>query len=103
MSNWVKGKAATPPTSEELTCYYKGRIEALDLPRVQVHNAELVADNIVHLEIYGGFNGHGTWDVYCDQIKAIIGSLKKACVVSLNTDVLDDVWTLDINCINQLH
>lgn len=103
MSNWIKEGTVTPPSEEELTCYYKGRIDSLDLFRVHLHRAQLVADNIVQLEIFGGFNGNGTWDVYCDQIKTIVESLRQACIVSLNTDILDDVWTLEINCINQLY
>lgn len=102
MSKGLKRAVVTPLTDEELTCYYKGRIDALELPRVYLNKAHLEEDNFVTLEIFGGFNGNGTWDVYCDQIKTIVNSLQYACVASLNTDILDDVWTLQINCKNQL-
>lgn len=103
MSNGLTEAVATPPTNEELTCYYRGRIDALDLCRVHLNKARLVDNNVIELEIFGGFNGRGTWDVYCDQIKSIINSLRYAWVTSLETDTLDDVWTLKINCKNQYH
>lgn len=103
MSKGLKTAMVTPPTDEKLTCYYKGRIDALHLHGVQVHKAHLIEDNVVIIEIFGGFNGRGTWEIYCDQIKAIVSSLQYACVACLNTDILDDVWTIQINCKNELY
>lgn len=87
---------------QEITAYYRGRIDALQLHEVSLEVAS-INDGIAVLRIVGGFNRRGCWDVYCDQIKAIINSFNRACVVSLNNDVLDDVWYLQINCENELH
>ena len=103
MSKGLKVATTTPPSETELTYYYKGRIDALNLDRVSVNRAYLTENNIVIIEIHGGFNGHGTWNEYCDQIKTIVRALPCACVASLDTDILDDVWYLQINCKNQLY
>lgn len=87
---------------QEITAYYKGRIDALRLPKVNLAVAS-ISNGMAVLKIVGGFNGRGCWDVYCDQIKSIINSFTRAYVVSLDNDILDDIWCLQINCENELH
>lgn len=102
MNKGLEIASAREYSPQEITAYYRGRIDALRLPEVSLEVAS-ISDRIAILRIVGGFNGHGCWDVYCDQIKAIVNSLRRACVVSLTNDVLDDVWYLQINCENELY
>lgn len=47
------------------------------------------------LRIFGGENGPGKWSKYLTDIKKIINEFD-GWLISLNNDVLDDVWDLHI-------
>jgi hypothetical protein len=77
----------------------KETIERLDLERVRVgsitRNSEF---NRYNIEIYGGLNGRGNWDLYLKQIGEIVNCLPEGTINSLNVDNPDDVWVLYVSC-----
>lgn len=102
MNEGLKTAPVREYSPQEINAYYRGRIDALQLPEVNLEVAS-INNGVAILEVVGGFNGRHCWDVYCDQIKTIINSFAQACIVSLNNDLLDDVWNLQISCKNELY
>ena len=63
---------------------------------ISIANAYRVeGEEYLVIRIFGGENGPGKWEKYLTDIKKIVSEFD-GWVVSLDNDVLDDVWDLHI-------
>ena len=63
---------------------------------ISIANAYRVeGEEYLVIRIFGGENGLGKWEKYLTDIKKIVSEFD-GWVISLNNDVLDDVWDLHI-------
>lgn len=71
------------------------KINELGLKRIRV--SEVFEESGYYLvNIRGGFNGHGTWQEYLDQLKEIVRIFKEASILGLEYDNPDDIWYLSL-------
>lgn len=63
---------------------------------ISIANAYRVeGEEYLVIRIFGGENGQGKWEKYLTDIKKIVSEFD-GWVISLDNDVLDDVWDLHI-------
>lgn len=53
-------------------------------------------EEIYRVTICGGNNGHRNWSQYLCQIGQVMDSVFDCWLISLNNDVLDDIWYLEL-------
>ena len=80
----------------DIQTYIIGWIDSLRLEKVKVHSVKQQTEGHYIITIYGGFNGHGNWNLYIRQIGMIIDSLQGSWVIEIHNDCLDDLWTLQL-------
>lgn len=79
---------------------FKEKIDALQLEKIEVVGKK-EEEGHIELIICGGFNGKSDWEVYIQQIGAIV-STTKGYVIDLKCDVPDDKWYLTLGILKSL-
>jgi len=71
-------------------------ITVAEVKEVQCQSDDKQSESYYIVHYYGGRNGHGSWNSYLKDIKAIFEEFKYAWLIELQNDCLDDVWDLKI-------